>query len=295
MGHVFRKQIKEGEQALKEVMQLGLASIAEDLIEKIMRNARNSTPSTILDSIKGVQGSGISFYKNNLLMAMSVIANEAVKQARKEIPKASKVKLAETDLFDGDIKFATTKTVDTTLFNTLPSPIKKRVKSAADLLVDTQINDLEKAIFFQFGSSAKSTDSMRQLEFEVKESSIDFIEGNSIAGGASVTAANTVNESRNAFFMDSDVLDEIDAFQFVNGDPVTQICTDLDGTIFEKNDPDMFKYTPPLHYNCRSGIIPILKGDLGKREINKLQSKYDDQIQFSEIEPACKHCSKHFN
>lgn len=283
-----RKQIKEGKAALKEVMQLGLASIAVDLIDKVMRSARNSTPATILNSIKNVQLSGVSAYKNDLLTSMAIISNEALKQARKEVPRAAKIKLSETNYFDESIKFAQKKgTLDTVLFNSLPINMRKALKITADLLVDTQISDLEKSIFFQFNSSAKATDSMKQLEFEIKGAAEDFIEGNSISVGASSTAAGLVNDSRNAFFMDDDVLEEIDAFIFRNDIPITNICASLVGTVFAKDDPDMFKYTGPLHYNCDSWMEPILRGDLGNRKIEKLQSKYDDDIQFSEC--GCMH------
>ena len=292
-----RKQIKESEQAIKEVMQIGLSIIGETIVDKVMRNARNSTPSTLLSSIKGVTPSGVNQYKKDLINSMAIVSSEAIKQARKEVPKAARVKMQESNDLDGSIQFANIKsgTLDTVLFDNLPVGTRKRIKSAADLLVDTQIADLEKSIFFQFNSSAVATDSMSQLEYEISQSALDYVEGPSVAAGASVTAANVVNESRNAFFLTEDVLEEIEAFEFVNGDPVTQICTSLDGTVFAKNDPDMFKYTGPLHYGCKSTMMPILNGNLKGREITKLQSKYDDQIQFSEIETACRECSRHFN
>lgn len=295
MRNSVKKQIKDGTKAIAEVMQLGLAGISESIIKKVMTAARQATPSTILSSIKGITPSGVQNYKKEVLFAIAFIANEALKQARQEVPKAAKVKLSETNYFDETIKLGVSVFKGEALFNSLPVAVRKRIKAASDLLVDTQISDLEKSIFFQFSSSAKATDSMAQLEFETKEAAIDFIESNSIMAGAEVTAANTVNESRNAFFMEDEVLEQIDAFQFMNGDPVTPICQSLDGIVFAKDDPDMFKYTPPLHWNCKSWIEPILKGDLGKKEIEKLKSKHDDQIQFSEIGHACEKCSAHHN
>jgi NAD+--asparagine ADP-ribosyltransferase len=81
------------------------------------------------------------------------------------------------------------------------------------------------------------------------------------------------------------VKEEIDAFEFVNGDPVSEVCQDLAGTVFDKDDPDLFRYTPPLHWNCKSYIRPILKGNLGNKTIEKLKpssKKIEETIQFTE-------------
>jgi SPP1 gp7 family putative phage head morphogenesis protein len=37
----------------------------------------------------------------------------------------------------------------------------------------------------------------------------------------------------------------------------SEICQELDGLIYAKDDPIWFQITPPNHYNCRSTLIPL--------------------------------------
>ena len=120
----------------------------------------------------------------------------------------------------------------------------------------------------------------------MQENAEDFIDGPSVRAGAPLTAHQAIGEARSSFFLDDDVRKEIAAFEFVNNYPKdrTPICSELNGTIFSIDDPNMFKFTPPLHWNCRSVILPILAGDLKGRKIKKLKIKKANEkyLQFSE-------------
>lgn len=272
------KQIKKAGDEIENVMQRNLASIADSIIKRLIKKAKSLPNSRMLDAVKGIKPSGLNIYKSDLKATMAVVASDALDYARNEIPKAKKVKLMENEerLLFGE-------------FENLPPKIRKRIETSNQLLIGTQIADLEKAIFFQFNSSVVAEKDIKNIEYDVNEKAQSFIGGNSIKAGAAVTAANMVNEVRTAFFFSDEVLEEIEAFEFMNGDPVSAVCTDLAGTIFSKNDPDAFKYTPPLHYNCKSWIRPILKLKKGQ-EIKKLKpstQKIEETIQFSSIQDAC--------
>lgn len=271
MKNNARKLIKESTDALRELMQVNLAAIADSIINKVMKKARTSTPANILKSVNDITPAGVNDYTIELKESMAVIAREAINGAKKEVPKV-KIQFGE--------------------YENLPSKVRKRIKAQNDLLINTQVADLEKSIFFQFNSSALSTDSMNQIAADLRDEATSYIEGNSVYAGAGATASNIVNEARNAFFFEDEVLQEIEAFEFVNGDPVSPICIELSGTVFAKDDPNMFRYTPPLHYNCKSTIYPIL--NLGKKEITRLNpsKKSIESIQFSE-EASCHGCGCH--
>lgn len=268
--------MKEGAKALRELMQEGLTSIADDMITRLMSKVKRLTPSQRAGQSKNVEPVGVRDYKAMLLEAQSALANDAIAQARKEVPKAKSVKLDE--------------------FSKLPAALRNKLKAQNDLLVGKQIDDLVKTIQFAYETNEDTTDSDDQLEQDLQDSAIGFIDGTSLQAGAEITAATVINDARDAFFFDDDVLEEIDAFEFVNGDPVTPICQDLAGTIFAKDDPNMFRYTPPLHWNCKSSIEPILKGDLGERKTTELEpssKKLKDSIQFDEsshLFSCCKSC-----
>lgn len=274
-----RNQITDSKLALKKVMTANLSKIAESMIAQIMKNLKNLSEANRLNAIKGVNPSGVSDYASALRSAMAVVAANSLKNVRKEIPKAKNVKLSEIEdtLFLGE-------------FDDLPPDVRRKVQSQQQLLLDTQMADLQKAVNYQFNHSVDSTDSMDTIQNDLESSAEDYISGAGIEAGAATVAAQVINETRNAFFDDPDVQEQIEAFEFVNGDPVSQICQDLAGTVFAVDDPNRFRYTPPLHFNCKSYIAPILSGNLDGRQITDLKpstKEIEDTIQFAETVCGC--------
>ncbi len=261
--------IKDSRDSLKELMQDQLDSMAVDLVAQVIRTLKASTPAERVNAAKGAAVKGRNAYLADLKEALAVIANAAIEDARREVPKAKKVKLADVE---SGMRLAE--------FESLPADIQKRLLAKSQLIVDTQLADLEKAVFFQFSSSVDSTDSDDLIEKDLLIAADDFVTGPSIEAGTATIAADVVNTARNGFFFDDEVLKEIEAFEFVNGDPVSPICQDLAGTIFAKDDPESDRYMPPLHHNCKSYIVPILTGNLGNREIGDLKPSSSDLEKY---------------
>lgn len=286
----INKTIREATITLEEIFQEELAKIGDKMIAEIMRRAKQLTPAQRLNAVKELKWPGESDYMRIVKEALAEIALDAIQGARKEVPKAKSVQLTET--IDA-IQFAIDAKDLTVLLEKLPTEMRKKIRKQADLLVGTQLQDLEKTIQFQYSDSIDSSDDLDVIRNDVQIAALEYIQGSSIRGGAGKAAAQTINDSRNAFFFDKEVLDEIAAFEFVNGDPVTEICQDLAGTVFAKDDPNMFRYTPPLHWNCKSYIQPIVQGKLGNREIEALKPstrRIEETIQFSESKPHCSEC-----
>lgn len=59
-----------------------------------------------------------------------------------------------------------------------------------------------------------------------------------------------VNEGRDTFFFEPDVIEEIHSFTFMNVAPVSAICKELAGVTFQTNDAESLRYSPPLHHNA---------------------------------------------
>lgn len=58
--------------------------------------------------------------------------------------------------------------------------------------------------------------------------------------------------------------DEVESVEFsaILDDRTTEVCERMDGLIFKNmGDPNLDGARPPLHYNCRSVLIPIMQGD----------------------------------
>jgi SPP1 gp7 family putative phage head morphogenesis protein len=76
------------------------------------------------------------------------------------------------------------------------------------------------------------------------------------------------NDARKSFW-DTDPIaaQVIEAYQFsaILDDRTTDCCRELDGKIFEKGDY-LDKVTPPLHFNCRSLLVPVTRFEPYKQD-----------------------------
>ena len=269
-----KKLINESAKMLRQIMQAGLTVISDEMIIGLSKGFDKTSAATELEPLKDVSSKGLRSYKSALKDAFTVIATRALKEVRTELPKQVRL--------DESFKLAA--------YDLLPVKIRKQIEAQAELLSVTQFNDLKKEISFQYLSSAPSTDSMASLINDLQESADSFAYGASVNAGSVTAAAQNVNNVRTEFLFEADSLEQIEAFEFVNGDPVSEICQNLAGTIFFKDDPESFQFFPPLHFNCKSYVRPLIKVPRGK-EIQKLQpstQKARDSIQFAEHK--CPHC-----
>lgn len=68
-----------------------------------------------------------------------------------------------------------------------------------------------------------------------------------------------LNEARYQEFTDPALGDFVEAFEFaaVMDSSTTEVCSHMDGKVFAKDSPEWDRYVPPLHFNCRSVLVPI--------------------------------------
>jgi SPP1 gp7 family putative phage head morphogenesis protein len=67
------------------------------------------------------------------------------------------------------------------------------------------------------------------------------------------------NQGRQDMMEDPDVKDIMagEMFSAIIDERTTDVCLALDGQVFIYGDPDIARFTPPLHYECRSQLIPV--------------------------------------
>lgn len=241
--------ISQETDVLRAFMQQSLGEMGSQVVADLMAKKKRANPSQYLKITSQVTPKGEIAYKQGLTDLLTQSAMQSLDQVRKEVPGGSKIRLVEKQ-----------NSLQLSDFDNLPTKIKALIQSQVGLLSKYQIADLLKGVYFQFDSSVTSTDSDAQLEADLTETVDKFVEGASVAASAGNTAARMVNESRSTFYFDEDVLENIESFTFVNGDPVSPICQDLAGTVFSKDDPNMDRYSPPLHHNCKSYLVANLKG-----------------------------------
>jgi len=166
-------------------------------------------------------------------------------------------------------------------FDDLPPDLRKKVKAQADLLADSQVAELERKVKFQFTNSVDSTDSDDLLTKDLIQSAEGLWSGGAIDAAAGNVTAHVVNSARELFFFDPRVVTEIASFSFVNPDPVSPICQDLAGSTFSVDDPESARFFPPLHHNCKSYLVPNLRGSSSEdKEITGLKPSKADLEKY---------------
>lgn len=253
-----QKKIGEAQDSTREIMKKHLGAMGADLVSKIMKNYSAASDSQKDSAINDVKAKGLAEYRNELKMHLVAIASGSIEDARKEVPKAKKVRLKE--------------------FESLPREIQKRILGQSRLLVTTTNADLEKVVFLQFGDSFVSTDSAALIEQDLLEAVDTVVNGASVSASGGNAASRVVNEARNAFFFDEEVLQEVDSFTFMNGDPVAPICQELAGQTMSKNDVEAQRLFPPLHHNCKSYLSVNLTGDKDNPPITGFKTKHEPSL-----------------
>jgi hypothetical protein len=153
-----------------------------------------------------------------------------------------------------------------------------RIVSKTELLIDTQVGDIKKAISLTYQTAVASTDSETGIRFAM-DTALEDIEGGSILSGASILASQAINEAR--FDAADEISDDVESYTFiaVDDDRTTEVCSSLDGRTFKVGDPDLAKYSPPLHYNCRSYLAINMKSFKDNPEITEGSVDLSDKIK----------------
>lgn len=78
------------------------------------------------------------------------------------------------------------------------------------------------------------------------------------------------NVARRQAFSEAAATGDFPAWEFsaILDDRTSDICESLDGKIYAADDPIWGTITPPLHYNCRSQIVPVYKTDIPSKWSN---------------------------
>lgn len=282
----YRKDFKINKEAIAGVMRANLTGMLSSLKSKIGSAYKNAKGSDKIKAALGVSVSGTGEYNTALKKALAKSAFLAIENARKEVPAKRSYKFSEPAKLAGEYNY----------LDSLPPKVRKLVEAQARAVVDTQAADLEKIVTFQFTSSATTTDDFDLMWKDVEGRAVPVINGEKAAGmnvdvAASDALAQVTQSARNAFFFEPEVLDEIESFTFENEDPISDICQNLAGQTFAANDTEAERYFPPLHHNCKSRIVPNLKGAKGNPDIGSLgilakdkeeRTRLEGQITFSE-------------
>ena len=144
---------------------------------------------------------------------------------------------------------------------------KKKLKQLAVMkemfrhLCSSDVNDvvskIDNVMLYQVLESIDALDDPKILQSQLVRSATTIVDGSIGQGKASVLPAKAINTARKVTF--EEIYDEIESYTFFNPDPQADICIYLAGKTISSADPDFQNYSPPLHYNCSTVLIPNLK------------------------------------
>jgi phage gp29-like protein len=285
----YVKKFDDNKDGLKALMQENLTDIYQGLKDVLRKKYASLKGSSKILAAKGIEAPGVGAYKIALRNYLGQVAADSIQQARKQIPGGNKIKLVEQL---ASIKLAAPQ--GSGYYDALPPAVRNLVDAQASLVAETQASDIEKQVFFQFTSTATTTDDIDTIFNDVDNKVEPSIEGSTKEGmsvdvAAGDAVAHVTQQASLSFFFDDDVLDGIESFTFTNEDPVSDICTELAGQTFAVGDPDLDRYTPPLHHNCKSRLVPNLKGDSDNPDIDTGVSVSQKALKSITLGESCTH------
>jgi hypothetical protein len=230
-GNQVRSYIKEASKALQTLTELTLSDMSEKMIDDIMKNKRKLSSSKAYLATDNVKAKGVAAYSKQLKELMAEIVDESWMMVSNYVGIKSPIKFASE-------------------FEKLPKSVRDRIKKTSDLLIGSQVADLEKNIFFTYDDAIFADLPDKEIISRLEENSEKFYTGASVSSGSAKVAATYINESMNAYYALEVVKDELAAFLYYNPNPKSAICKNLAGQYFPVGDPNMERFTPPNHWNC---------------------------------------------
>lgn len=236
-GSDVAKLINSAAMGIDGMLRAELTVMGQALVDRVMSKYSGLPDGRKDDAILDVSAPGLAALRDRVQRELLGVSDLAVDQVAAEVPR-SKAKLAKG-----------------------PSPKRlRKVRRKAGLIAGSLAADLEKAVFFMFSGTVDSTASEDQIRQDLTDAAVKFVGGAAVGIAAANAASATVNDARNGFLFDDESREQIESYTFRNPDPQTEICQDLDGVTFTGR-PEEMRYLPPLHHNCKSFVVPNLKGN----------------------------------
>jgi len=255
---------------ISEDIQEALEFSSAKYINDVMVKYKQLPEAKKQNATNKVKMGGVNSLKKDLKRVLAQTVNLSIKMARTEVPSQKNIELnsSSRDMDRMGEMFGDISDVKLNEFSKTPGALQVLVAKQADLISEDSLNDLKKRIDFTFSSMETKVADENIIRQALEDEADQFATSNQVKIKGNNASALMVNEGRDTFFFNSDVLDEIHSFTFVNIAPQTSICKELAGTTFKTNDAESLRYTPPLHHNCKSYLRANLKVSKGTENLN---------------------------
>lgn len=228
-GNKVPTMIQDKADQLSQLYQKNLSALAKDMITQIRRHWTQAKGSDLF-SLPSLEVNTES-YKKELTDKLEEIYSSSSAEVIEELPKKN-VSLADLPM---------------------KPTAKARLQTDADLILETQIQDMKKALSLSYNQNVEAAKSVQELDSILNEAADKFVTGPVSNTGSLIISSKTVNDARKDFFKEN--TEGVVSFTWINGDPVSEICQWLDGRTLPAGHPDVDRYWPPLHHNCKTYVI----------------------------------------
>lgn len=266
-------------------------------INDVMKKYKQLSASRKQNATSKIKVGGINNLKKDLRRSLTETVAKAIDMARNEVPTKKDIELSnqEKDMIRMVDKFGDSiNEIKLNEISKMPAHIQVLIAKQSELISEASLTELRERIDFSFSSIETKSNDERIIRQSMEEEADKFIQSNQVNIKGSNVSALVVNEGRETFFFNDDVLDEIHSFTFVNFSPKSAICKELAGTTFNTNDAESLRYTPPLHHNAvlsgtlietatgKKEIQDIVVGEKVRTHTGKFHSVYDVMDRFED-------------
>jgi len=271
---------------LVDIIRKNLKNISDKYINDVLNNYKNLSDKDKLKAPRGVKIGGVASFRKELRAELTNAARKSMNMVQSEVPAAVDVKLS-SDMGSIRAEFKNADNFKFNDFSKLPKRIQILIANTAGQISDKEAGDIADTVAFQFTSSESSTNDIDVLRADLKQAANGSINSGTKDNTSANIAATMVNETRNTFLLDEEISKSIASYTFNNFEPETDICTALAGTTYNVDDPDISRYQPPLHHNCKSYLSANLKTSSSNPDVTgvpKNLSAVTDSITFKDGE-----------
>jgi len=221
----------DSEQEYNDVIKRNLNKMQAKYINDLKVALNQSNPVGAISSID------IGF-TGKLTTDLKQVLNDAYAKAQKQATKEIKAKMKLEK--DGIIK-----------------RISSKIIIAVRQIVRTIQTDFENNSTLEAINQIDRGEEKETIINKVDASIATYIASKTAYKGSGATVNKFINNGRNNFFFEN--LDVIQGFMFsaVLDGGTTDICRSLDKQVFLPKDAVSLQFTPPLHWYCRSILVPI--------------------------------------
>jgi hypothetical protein len=247
-------------------------------INDVMNRYKQLPESKKQNATNKLKMGGVNNLRKDLKRDLTDTVVKSIDMARTEVPTKKEIELNnhERDMIRMVEKFGDSiNEIKLNEYSKLPTHIQVLIAKQADLISEASLTELKERIDFSFSSIQTKSADENVIRQSMEEEAAKFSESNQVNVKGTNSASLMVNEGRDTFFFEPDVLEEIHSFTFTNIAPKSAICRELAGTTFNTNDAESMRYTPPLHHNCKSYLRANLKS-----------SKGTDKLDVSTLSPS---------